>query len=209
MHDWWVFLHCGYFYLSKSSDYFCKYFYSNTVASFKNNLKFYSSIYMSCYFIHVLRVLLIVTAFSAHQQISKFFVTLTSVRICFCSVPILKPVIPCSFILCSTSSTDPDPVSAFEAMSPFPFVNPVSFGFYSQTVTLPLRPVPLVGVSAGPGVDSHHLEAVVPGAGELTLAFGSGADAMAVGFASLPASAVSSTVVKLKATSTHTFNAAQ
>ncbi|TNN59173.1 hypothetical protein EYF80_030623 [Liparis tanakae] len=70
-------------------------------------------------------------------------------------------------------------------------------------VTLPLRPVPLVRVPAGPCVDSHHLEAVVPGAGELALAFGSGADAMAVGFASLPASAISSAVVKLKATSTH------
>ncbi len=134
------------------------------------------------------------------HQIQK---SLTSISISFCSISILKPVIPRPFILCSTSSTNPDPVSALEAMSPFPFVNPVSFGLYSQTVTLPLRPVALVGVPAGPGVDPHHLEAVVPGAGELALAFGSGADAMAVGFASLPASAIRPAVVKLKATSTH------
>lgn len=128
---------------------------------------------------------------------------LTSISVCFCSISILKPVIPRPLILCSTTSVDPGPVSAFEAMSPFPFVNPVSFGFHSQTMTLPLRPVALEGVSAGPGVDSHHFEPVIPGAGELSLAFGSSADAMAVSFAPLPAAAISSTVVKLEPTSAH------
>lgn len=128
---------------------------------------------------------------------------LTSISICFCSISILEPVIPRPFILCSTTSIDPGPVSSFEAMSPFPFVNPVSFGLHSQTMTLPLRPVALEGVPAGPGVDSHHFETVVPGAGELSLAFGPRADAMAVSFAPLPASAISSTVVELEPTSAH------
>lgn len=128
---------------------------------------------------------------------------LTSVSVRLCSVSILNPVVPRPFVLCSAADVHADPVPPFEAVSPFPSVNPVSFGFYSQTVTLALRPVALVGVSTGPSEDSHHLEAVVPGAGELPLALGSGADAMAVGFAPLPASAKSSTVVELKATSTH------
>lgn len=129
--------------------------------------------------------------------------TLTSISICFCPVSILQTIIPRPLVLCPTAGTDPDPVSAFEAVSPFPFVNPVPFGFYSQAVTLPLRPVALIGVPAGPGVDAHHLEAVVPGAGELALAFGSGADAMAVRFASLPASAIRTAVVELEATPAH------
>lgn len=128
---------------------------------------------------------------------------LTSIRIRLRPVSILQPVIPRPLVLCSAANTDTDAISPFEAMSPFPFINPVSFGFYSQTVTLPLRPVALVGVPTGPGVDSYHLEAVVPGARELALPFGSGADAVAVGFAPLPASAVSSAVIELEAPSTH------
>lgn len=129
--------------------------------------------------------------------------TLTSIGVGLGPVPILETVIPRALVLCPAAGADSDPVPAFEAVCPFPSVNPVSFGFYSQAVALPLRPVALECVPAGPGVDAHHLEAVVPGSGELSLALRSGADAVAVRFASLPASAVRTAIVELEPTPAH------
>lgn len=88
-------------------------------------------------------------------------------------------------------------------MSPLSTVDPPSLGFYAESVAFPLSPVTLVHVPAGPGVDAHHLETVRPRARVLSLALGSGAHTVAVGFAVLPASAVGTTIVKVEPTARH------
>lgn len=70
-------------------------------------------------------------------------------------------------------------------------------------MSLPLRPVALVRVPAGPSVHADYLKAVRPGPGVLALALGSGADAVSVGFAILPPPAVSATVVEVKPSARH------
>ncbi len=53
--------------------------------------------------------------------------------------------------------------------------------------------------SPGPGVDARHFESEVPGPRVLPLAFGPGADAVAVRLAVLPAAAVGAAVVEVEA----------
>lgn len=88
-------------------------------------------------------------------------------------------------------------------MSPLSSVNPPPFGFNPEPVSLPLRPVTLIRVPTGPGVDANYLEAVRPGARVLALALGSGAHTVAVGFAILPPSAVGPPIIKVESTARH------
>lgn len=97
----------------------------------------------------------------------------------------------------------PDPVAPLESVTPLPAVHPLAFILHAEPMPLPLGPVALVGIPAGPGVRADYLEAVRPRAGVLALALGSGADAVSVGFAILPPPAVSAAVVEVKPSARH------
>lgn len=97
----------------------------------------------------------------------------------------------------------PDSVATLESVTPFPAIDPLAFIFHAEPVSLPLGPVALVGIPAGPGVHPNYLEAVRPGAGVLALALGSGADTVSVGFAILPPATVSAAVVEVKPSARH------
>lgn len=53
-------------------------------------------------------------------------------------------------------------------------------------------------ISPGPGVDAGYFETEVPGAGVRPLSLGAGAHTVTVGFAVLPPSAISTTIVKVE-----------
>lgn len=97
----------------------------------------------------------------------------------------------------------PNPVATLESVTPLAAVDPLAFILHAKPMPLPLGPVALVGIPAGPGVRADYLEAVRPRAGVLALALGSGADAMSVGFAILPTPAVSAAVVEVKPSARH------
>ncbi|KAF3858935.1 hypothetical protein F7725_012136 [Dissostichus mawsoni] len=128
---------------------------------------------------------------------------LTSIAIGLHAISVLQSVTPGALVPGRCVQALPDSVPALEPVSPLSPVHPSPLAFYAESVAFPLRPVALVQVPAGPGVDADHLESVGPGARVLTLALGSGAHTLAVGFAVLPASAVGATIVKVEPTARH------
>ncbi|TNN58134.1 hypothetical protein EYF80_031657 [Liparis tanakae] len=114
---------------------------------------------------------------------------LTSIPVRLHAVSVLQSATPGALVPGRCVQALPDPVPALEPVSPLSPVYPPSLVFYAESVALPLRPVALEHVPAGPGVDPDHLEAVGPRARVLALALGTGAHTLAVGFAFLPASA--------------------
>lgn len=129
--------------------------------------------------------------------------SLTSVTVRLHAISVLQSVTPGALIPGRCVQALPDSVPALKPVSPLSSVNPPPLGFYAKSVAFPLCPVALVHVPAGPGVDANHLETVGPRARVLTLALGSGAHTVAVGFAVLPTSAVGATIVKVETTTRH------
>lgn len=66
-----------------------------------------------------------------------------------------------------------------------------------------LRPVALVRIPAGPGVDPDYLKTVGPGPGVLALTLGSRADAVSVGFPVLPTATESASIVEVEPSARH------
>lgn len=97
----------------------------------------------------------------------------------------------------------PNAVPTLKTMTPLSSIDPLSFILHTQPMALPLGPVTLVGIPAGPGVHANYFKAVRPGPGVLALALGSGADPMSVGFAILPPPAVCATIVEVKPSARH------
>lgn len=128
---------------------------------------------------------------------------LTSITVRLHAVSVLQSVAPGALVSGRCVQALPDSVATLEPVSPLSPVDPSPFGFHAESVAFPLRPVALVHVPAGPGVDAHHLETVGPRARVFTLALGSGAHTVAVGFPVLPASAVGATIVKVEPTARH------
>lgn len=130
-------------------------------------------------------------------------VLLTSITVRLHAVSVLQPVTPGALVPGRGVLALADSIAALEPVGPLSSVNPPSLGFHTESVSFSLRPVALIQVPAGPGVDADYLEATGPGAGVLALALGSGAHAVAVGFAVLPASTVGATIVKVETTTRH------
>lgn len=127
----------------------------------------------------------------------------SAVSVRFHAVSILQPVVPCALVPGRAVETLAEPVPALEAMGPLAAVTPAPLGLYPQPVALALVPIALVGVAARPGVHSHHLEAVRPGAAVLALALWPRTDAVAVGFAVFPAAAVTPAIIEVEPSSSH------
>lgn len=88
-------------------------------------------------------------------------------------------------------------------MTPLPAIKPFPLGLNTQPVAFTLRPVALVRVPAGPGVDPDYLKPVGPGPGVLALTLGSRADAVSVGFPVLPSATVSASIVEIEPSARH------
>lgn len=127
----------------------------------------------------------------------------TSIAVRLHAISVLQPVTPGALVPGRSVLALADSVAALEPVGPLAPVNPPPLGFHAEPVSFPLRPVALIQVPTGPGVDADYLEATGPRAGVLALAFGSGAHTVAVGFAVLPASTVGATIVKVETTTRH------
>lgn len=133
----------------------------------------------------------------------EFACALTAIHVGLDPISILQPVAPSPVVPRRCVVALPDPVAPLESVTPLPAVHPLAFILHAEPMPLPLGPVALVGIPAGPGVRADYLEAVRPRAGVLALALGSGADAVSVGFAILPPPAVSAAVVEVKPSARH------
>lgn len=128
---------------------------------------------------------------------------LTAIAIGFDPISILQPVAPGTVVSSRCVVALPDTVPTLKTVTPLSAVHPLSFILHAEPMPLPLGPVALISIPAGPGVHPYYLKAVRPGPGVLALALGSGADAVSVGFAILPPPAVSATVVEVKPSARH------
>lgn len=143
-----------------------------------------------------------------NQQLFKkktlcFWASLTSVTVRLHAVSVLHSVIPCALVPGRRVEALSNSVAALHSVAPLPSVGPPAPGLHTEPVAFPLLPVALVRVPAGPGVNAHCLETVGPRARILTLALGSGAHAVAVGFPVVPASAVGAPIIKVETTTRH------
>lgn len=117
-------------------------------------------------------------------------IVLTSIRVRLCSVSVLQAVVPRPFVLPACPRALPHAIASFKAIRPLAFVHPAAFILNAHTMSLALSPGALVGVPAGPSVDTQQFKPMGPGAAVLALAFGSSADPVTVRLALLPPSAV-------------------
>lgn len=88
-------------------------------------------------------------------------------------------------------------------MTPLPTIQPFPLGLNTQPVPFALRPVALVRIPAGPGVNPDYLKAVGPRPRVLALTLGSRADAVSVGFPVLPPAAIRATIVEVEPSARH------
>lgn len=128
---------------------------------------------------------------------------LTTISIGFDPISVLQPVAPSTVISGGCVVALPDSVPTLETVAPLSAIDPLSLILHTEPMPLPLGPVALVGIPAGPSVHPYYLKAVRPGTGVLALALGSGADAVSVGFAILPPPAVRAAVVEVKPSARH------
>lgn len=143
-----------------------------------------------------------------NQQLFKnktlcFWESLTSVTVRLHAISILHSVIPGALVPGRCVEALSDPVAALHSVTPLSSVGPPAPGLHTEPVAFPLLPVALVRVPAGPGVNAHCLETVGPRTRILTLALGSGAHAVAVGFPVVPASAVGAPIIEVEPTTRH------
>lgn len=127
----------------------------------------------------------------------------SAIAVGFDPISILQPVAPGPLVSGRCVMALSDPVATLKPVTPLSSVDPPAFILHAESVPLPLGPVPLIGIPAGPGVHPYDLKAVRPGPGVFALALGSGTDAVPVGFAILPPPAVSATVVEVKPSARH------
>ena len=139
----------------------------------------------------------------APPQACRLQAELTPIRVGLGAIAVLQAVVPSALILGTAAAALAGPVASLEAVCPLALVEPASLGLYAQPVPFALAPVSLEGVSAGPGVDTRHFKAKVPGARVFTLALGARAQAVPVRLAPLPAPAVRRAIIKVKATPAH------
>lgn len=132
---------------------------------------------------------------------------LTSVPVGLDAVTVLQPVAPGALVAGRAGEALAHTVAALEAMRPLAPVHPFALRLHAQPVAFALRPIPVVGVAAGPGISAHHLEAVRPRTRVLALPFGPGANAVPVGFAVLPAAAVGAAIVEVEPAARHSGGA--
>lgn len=127
----------------------------------------------------------------------------TSVGVGLDAVAVLQPVGPGALVPGRRVQALTGAVATLEAARPLSPVQPLALGLHAESVAFPLRPVASVHVAAGPGVHADRLEAAAPRARIFALALGSGAHALAVSFAVLPASAVGAPIVEVEAAARH------
>lgn len=127
----------------------------------------------------------------------------TSVGVGLDAVAVLQPVAPGAIVPGRRVQALAGAVATLEAARPLSPVQPLALGLHAESVAFPLRPVASVHVAAGPGVHADRLEAAAPRARIFALALGSGAHALAVSFAVLPASAVGAPIVEVEAAARH------
>lgn len=128
---------------------------------------------------------------------------LTPVPVGLDSVAVLQPVTPRALVPGGGVETLAHTVAPLQPVTPLSPVKPPALGLHTEPVPLALRPVALVRVAAGPRVNADRLEAVAPRTRVFALALGAGADAVPVGFAVRPASAVRSAIVEVKPAARH------
>lgn len=128
---------------------------------------------------------------------------LTPVPVGLDSVAVLQPVTPRAFVPGGGVEALAHTVAPLQPVTPLSPVKPPTLGLHTEPVPLALRPVALVRVAAGPRVNADRLEAVAPRTRVLALALGAGADAVPVGFAVRPASAVRSAIVEVEPAARH------
>lgn len=128
---------------------------------------------------------------------------LTSIRIGLGAVAVLQTIVPSALILGTAAAALPGSVPPLEAVGPLALVEPASLGLYAQPVPFAMAPVSLEGVSAGPGVDTRHFKAKVPGTRVFALALGARAQSMSVGLSPLPTPTVRPAIIKVKAAPAH------